>query len=316
MEYRIGSFNLKNFGYSSEKDFYKIAQIIVNEELDVVALQEILSEGRGVKRYLEQCVKYDLYNWDFCWASPHESSDYEKIADMIRGDKRGEGYAYLWNKKKFKLAEMSVLGKERIFEPRIVNSLSMDVHVDCSIFSRAPYYIRLQPLYGGFFELRLINIHIYFGDKTLNSIAKRKVEYGILTKDIYPSLSKKRYGNFRAAYTVAMGDYNLNIFTPGVKDGNDSINPVHFYNEGEKIVHVITDQYELSTLKLPDNSYQEKLNAYSNNYDHFTFSPELSNFNKVSFETIDAVNKYCNGDFEYYYKKISDHIPIVMTIDI
>lgn len=61
MEIRIGSFNMNNFGGSSNKDFGKIAEIIVEENLDVVALQEIFSEGRGVSRLLEQNVKYELY---------------------------------------------------------------------------------------------------------------------------------------------------------------------------------------------------------------------------------------------------------------
>lgn len=102
MEYKIGSFNMKNFGANSQKDFEKIAEIIVGEQLDIVALQEILSEGKGVQRFLEESVKYDLYDWDFCCASPRESSDIEKIRDMVVNDTRGECYAYLWNKKQFK----------------------------------------------------------------------------------------------------------------------------------------------------------------------------------------------------------------------
>ena len=69
MEIKIGSFNLKKFGASSKKDFEKIAEIIVSEDLDIVALQEIFSEGKGVNRLLEQSVKYELYNWDYCFAA-------------------------------------------------------------------------------------------------------------------------------------------------------------------------------------------------------------------------------------------------------
>ena len=317
LDYKIGSFNLKNFGANSKKDLEKIAQIITEEQLDVVALQEILSEGKGVKRLLEQCVKYELYDWDFCCASPRESTDLEKISDMVVNDTRGECYAYLWNKKKFKLVEMTKLGQNRIFEPRIINSLSNDVEVDCSVFARAPYYIRLQPLFGGFFELRLINIHIYYGSNRLSSIAKRIIEYDLLTHDIYPNLSTRRYGNFRTAYTVAMGDYNLNIYTPGINTVNESyLIPVYSYVDGQKTVRVVTDQKDLSTLKRSGTANREQLSGYANNYDHFTYSPELSNFNRVSFAAIDAVNKYCKGDFEYYNNNISDHVPIVMNINI
>ena len=30
---------------------------------------------------------------------------------------------------------------------------------------------------------------------------------------------------------------------------------------------------------------------------------------------IDAVRKYCDDNFEEYYKKVSDHIPIMMTVE-
>lgn len=323
MQYRIASFNMKNFGANARKDFQKIAEIIVEEDLDVVALQEILSEGKGIQKLLEQCVKYELYGWDFCCASPHETTDPDKISDMVIHDKRGECYAYLWNRKRFKLLEFSKMGKQRVFEPRIINSLSHDVHVDCSFFARTPYYIRLQPLYGGFFELRLIDIHIYYGDNSLSSINKRKIEFDVLTQSIYPAISERRYGQNRAAYTIAMGDYNLNIFSPNVQTRakNCYLTKVHTYSDGKEKVQVLTVQDQLTTLKnLDRNSGSENIDeaggGYANNYDHFTYSPELSDFVSVAYETIDAVKKYCDGDFSYYRKNISDHLPIVVTVEI
>lgn len=200
MEIRIGSFNMNNFGGSSNKDFGKIAEIIVEENLDVVALQEIFSEGRGVSRLLEQNVKYELYNWDYCFAAPSESRDITKMEDMVVKKTRSEGYAFLWKKSRFKKVEFSKLGETRRFEPRIINSLSKDVCVDCSFFARAPYYIRLQPIHGGFFELRLVNVHIFFGDTKLSSIEKRQAEYAVLTQQIYPEICQNTYGQNRTPY--------------------------------------------------------------------------------------------------------------------
>lgn len=51
-------------------------------------------------------------------------------------------------------------------------------------------------------------------------------------------------------------------------------------------------------------------------YDHFTYSPETSPFTGVSCHAIDVVSKYCGGDFVYYQKNISDHIPVVIEIEI
>lgn len=314
---------MNNFSANSKKDFEKIAEIIVEEEFDVVALQEILSAGKGVKRLLEQCVDYELYNWDIRCEAPQESKDPAKITDMISHDSRGECYAYLWNKKRFKLVEYSKLGDTRVFEPRIINSLSTDVNVDCSFFARTPYYIRLQPVHGGFFELRLVNIHIYYGGKDAASIDERRVEFDVLTQDIYPQICKKRYGQFRPAYTVALGDYNLNILTPNVqtKDKNCYLTNVYTYSDGIKTAQILTVQDQLTTLKIPNendigSAQLSNPNLYANNFDHFTYSPELSQFKTVQFETIDAVNKYCDGDFAYYRTNISDHLPIAMTVEI
>ena len=52
MGYKIGSFNLRNLGLaamgsSNERDLKLIARIIRKEKFDVVALQEVLSEGKA-----------------------------------------------------------------------------------------------------------------------------------------------------------------------------------------------------------------------------------------------------------------------------
>lgn len=195
------------------------------------------------------------------------------------------------------------MGKIRIFDPRIINSLSNDVNVDCSFFARTPYYIRLQPLYGGFFELRLVNVHIYWGDDSISKINKRKKEFDTIVQSIYPEISQKRYGQNRVAYTIAMGDYNLNIFGPLVQRKNACLSEVFTYSDGKKTAQVLTVQDQLTTLKYSDSENDlDNEKRYANNYDHFTYSPELSQFNSVSYETIDAVNKYCGGDFSYYKK--------------
>ena len=312
MEYKIGSFNMCRFGKNAKKDFAKVAEIITNERLDVVAMQEIFSEGQGVKKLLSECINYELYNWDFCFGSPKESADYEKIRDMIEKQTRGEGYVYLWKRSKFKLLEYKALGKERVFDPRIVSK--NDAGVDCSGLARAPYYIRLQPKYGGFYELRLINIHIFYGNTSRSSIEKRTIEYEILTKDIYPHISTRAYGQNRTPYTIAMGDYNLNLWAPGINTlyKNCYIPSVYSYAENGKSISIYTVQEQLSTLLKKDNGNT----GYANNFDHFTYSPELSQFVSVSYETVDAVNKYCNGDYEYYLNNISDHLPVVMTVNI
>lgn len=306
MRYRIASFNMKNWGKNPSRDFEKISDIIVEEDLDIVAFQEIWSEGAGVKRLLQEDVKHQLYNWDLHWAVPRETRDLTKIAETI--SRRSEGYAYIWNARKFKLTETTTLqGAIRKYEPRIVQR-------HASSFVRAPYYIRLQPLYGGFFDLRLLNIHIYHGgSSTWSNIEKRKQEYATLVKEIYPEVSQRRYGDFRPAYTIAMGDYNLNIIRPNITDLPDDKGA--FLNVDEEIISI--PQYGIvQTFQDQKTTLKSKENGYANNFDHFTYSPDHSSFSDVSFQVIDAVEKYCDGDFSYYLKNISDHLPIVMEIEL
>ena len=320
MEYRIGSFNVQNWSLGSSKDFEVIANIIKRENLDVVAFQEILSEGAGLRRLLEQCVKYQLNNWEMCWGYPNEPSDYEKQQEMIKKDRRREGYAYIWNASKFKLAETSVLGKKRIFTPRIVNAEDgKDApNLSRSFFARTPYYIRLHPCNGTFFELRLINIHIFHGNNnSLANIAKRKEEFEKLVCEVLPAIDQRRFGNFRDTYTIAMGDYNLNILRPEYpsQDKNAFLHEIMVASEYGN-ARIITVQDKLTSLKDPDNTEvvgTESKDIGKNNYDHFSYRANA--FANISWNVIEAVDKYCDGDLSVYRKTISDHLPIMIKFD-
>ena len=152
----------------TKRDFTRIAEIIRKEQFDVVAFQEILSQGQS----LEYLLKYSLPGWDMRWAEPKESSDYSKMKD-----KRGEGYAFAWDARRMRLASSSTDEGFRVYEPRIVDEA---LRYDASFFARTPYYARFIPVNGGFFEFRLINVHLHYGNNSLNEINKRKAEYDFL----------------------------------------------------------------------------------------------------------------------------------------
>lgn len=144
----------------------------------------------------------------------------------------------------------------------------------------------------------------------------------MLVQKIYPQINQEPYGNFRSAYTIAMGDYNLSIFRPYIQNRSKAfLSEVYNYSEGRESYQVITMQEQLTTLCKPDKTGDQEqepspASNYANNYDHFTYSPETSPFTGVSCHAIDVVSKYCGGDFEYYQKNISDHIPVVIEIEI
>ena len=109
---RIGSFNVKNLSEGTGRDLARIAKMINHYELDIVALQEVLSEGRvihntesdetkGVAKYYNDALtKHLLGEWDSVWRQPQVRGKNEKY---LGTDQRGEGYALLWRTDKFEL---------------------------------------------------------------------------------------------------------------------------------------------------------------------------------------------------------------------
>ena len=294
----------------TKRDFDAIAEIISKENFDVVAFQEILSEGQA----LDSLVKYFLPDWDIRWGEPNESMDPSK-----NKDKRGEGYAFIWNKKRLTLASSSTVTGNRVYEPR---SVSDAIRFDSKFFARTPYYIRLIPVNGGFFEFRLINIHLHFGDNTKTEIQKRQEEFQLLTERIYPTISQeRRYGNNREAYTIIMGDYNLNLY----KFRGEAEKRINKYtyipsdvSVGDQKIKTVQD--ELTTLKASSRDEQTEddnpKRGYAQNYDHFSFDVSRFDREDIKFRAsrVDAVRKYCQDDFEVYNATISDHAPIKLVI--
>ena len=309
MSYRIGSFNLKNLGQramgkENSRNLRKIAEIIRKEDFDIVALQEVLSEGKAFsleQDMLKRSILYELgtSEWDFAWA--HAESE---------NDLRSEGYAFLWKKKRFRLPVAKLEnGTKRTFYPRICR-LNRD------LMKRKPYYARFVARGGPYFEIRLLCVHIHFTDKN-----QRRQELDNLLKEVYPQVEDRVYYKGRPSYTVILGDYNAELKT--------SFNTSGFYVGDIEIAErwgnkrIKTVQYEKTTLKTKcDNNatdgdegeYQDR--GYANNYDHFSYDVDKFLGVQIHEQRIDAVRKYCNDDFETYFKTVSDHVPIVMEMSL
>ncbi len=322
MGYKIGSFNMHNLGVSalsktSKRNLAKIAEIIRNEEFDVIALQEVLSEGKAFTYERESIKKSILWElggektWGFEWAD----------ASAQDASQRGEGYAFLWNKRRLRLATTPLEnGTVREFKPQMLKG------VKCRGMQRYPYYARFTPqgtLGGTNFELRLICIHTYYGNDTLVHRAIRQNELDVVMKEIYSQIYDKVYKNDMPHYTIILGDYNVELrrqWRRGpaylVADDNDEVE-VAAWGKCKKVKTVLDELTTLKTVKSADNdSVELGGNGYSCNYDHFSF--EEAQFQGVSYDVrrIDAVKQYCNDDFEEYFHAISDHVPIMMEINL
>lgn len=298
--YKIGSFNCLNFGMGSSKNDKAFADIITNSKYDIVALQEIKGKN-ALYRILRLLPNY--------WTG---------IADDQVND-----YAFIWNTRRFKLADSLEAGISREYKPRIYKQYRIDRKAGQMDLVREPFFARFFPVGGAtpYIEIRIINAHIRFSkgksessyedDNSISAITMRKNEFEILTKAIYAKEADKRYGNNRPSYTILLGDYNLNCISSLAKPPY-LIEAFEIEETARSKKIITTIQHELSTLKKESDDD----NIFANNYDHFTFDAVRFNNVLVSCKRINAVEDYCKGDSEEYRKMISDHVPVLMEMTI
>ena len=313
MAYIIGSFNMFKFSFQSDseirKDFAVLSRIIRDNRFDIIALQEVFSPNA-----LDRLLNYlGRYEWDGVWGSP---TSFSSIA--------AEGYGFIWNKNRMRLAVTTLPdGSKKTFRPHIYNQYRVDRRMGQTPLIRNPYYARFEPLDGSFCEIRLINTHIMFskGNSTnqlldIGAVVMRKREFDILTQALYNSISDKRYGNNRPAYTIILGDYNLNLRTSGAAGA--FLNEIVMVQDRGQIKRLITVQDKLTTLKANKAGSQEDFgfSYWANNYDHFTY--DMDRFSSVSAVSsrINTVKDYCNDDYELHRKTVSDHVPIALKLNL
>ena len=310
MSYRIGSFNLKNLGQTAmgkehPRDLAKIAEIIRTEDFDVVALQEVLSEGKALSLEQDSVKRSILYElgtseWDFAWA--HAESE---------TDPRSEGYAFLWKKTRFRLPVAQLEnGTKRTFYPRICR-LRRD------LMTRKPYYARFVARGGPYFEIRLLCVHTHFTDKV-----QRRQELDNLLKEVYPQVEDRVYYKGRPSYTIILGDYNAELRRLFINTSGFYVADIETADRwGGKKIKTVQD--EKTTLKRRFDNDDQDADAsayagegYANNYDHFSYDFDRFSSVQIDVKRIDAVATYCGGNFETYFKTVSDHVPIVMEMSL
>ena len=318
MSFYIGSFNMYKYSAfesneESRKDVSRIAQVIRDAQFDIVALQEVFS-AEAVNRIARALGE----NWTGSWASP---PSYSKVA--------AEGYGFIWNTNRFDLANYDGIKRE----PAIFNQYRIDISSGQRPLIRNPYYGRFVPTFMDLrVELRLINAHILFSktssesDETLknepSALAMRRNEFRVLASALYPKLEDRVYGNNVKAYTILLGDYNLNLkqsFAFGsYLSGRLEPESIMLY-DGHSVKEIITVQEDLTTLKKnpPDGSQSVDITnptCWANNYDHFTYDKRLFEGVLIRASRVNSLD-YC-ADYNEHRKVISDHVPIRLEIDL
>lgn len=293
--YKIGSFNCLNFGRGEKKDVRKFAEIIKGENFDIIALQEIRGKT-ALMRILDELRKISRINW-------------EGVADDKVTD-----YAFIWNSTKFELANSRESGKDWTYAPRIYQQYRIDKKAGQKELIRNPFYARFFPRRGPYIEIRLINTHIRFSkgssedNNFIGAVEMRRNEYDVLTKAIYAKEADKRYGNNRPAYTILLGDYNLNL--PSSNAGSPYLLETFIIEDEYNPKIIRTVQSSRTTLIKEGDEEKNENNAFVNNYDHFTYDEKRFGNIISNSERVNAVKKYCADDYSTYAKTVSDHVPI------
>ena len=316
-QYTIGSFNVNNLSRSTSTRYRasQIADILRHEGMDLVAFQEVIDADALIP------ILGSLGpNWDSVWIN---SRPKQGMPDVDH-DPRGEGYAFLWDKRRLRKIQTTLLnGSEEIDEPKTFDHYRVDKSLGQKELIRDPVFGRFTAsgLGGGNFELRLLCDHIRYNgiseEKDRFFWPMRHNEFDVLAKTLYPRLADAQYGTQMPAYTIVLGDYNMNLQRIWTKQPYMSAAEETVLVDQKKI---ITVQDQLTTLKKPNyKKPEEKTAGYQHNYDHFSYDAgRLSSLNPVARRIDIVANSYYSiyyGDYDRYREEISDHLPIVLTLN-
>lgn len=314
MSYCIGSFNLRDFNFSNKstdgyeetlkRDCNKIAKIIVEENFDVVALQELNAPWpleyltSVLNKYKDSIREYECV---FGTDMPNQS-----------GSKDPERYGFIWNAKRL-----------RLLKTKKNNNPGYYQNAGAIGLIRPPYYARFTArgmLGGSNFELRLVNTHISAASREEDRIN----EFNVLVKQVLPRICDHQGELLEnevqmPAYTFLLGDYNL-ILNKSERAiyRIDTVTSTRYTGKARAYVTV---QDEPTTLKIPNNQIYIE-DCYANNYDHFTYETDLDNKLILTPQRIEALEIYYLDEREpsdklrAYRMNISDHVPIKMTVDL
>lgn len=319
MSYRIGSFNMRNFSLSaaSKRDLERIARIINGEKLDIVALQEVLSEGKGLGSLKNRLRG----NWTYC--CPRQETR-ARDNPYLSVDERGEAYAFLWNTDR---VELLLDEKAQPIEPKPWHTYKARRREGAFPLIRDPLYGRFK-VKGQNIELRLITTHIIHGKPERTAIeppggpvGMRRNEFNILAGDIYPRIADDRR-NVRCLvpYTILLGDYNLNLESSGIHSA--TIPDIACFDErGRRLEGVLDGPRVIYTVQERPTTVGRF--DYANNYDHFSYDRQVKDRQIVRAACpIDAAHRYAvvagqseEALFADYRDKVSDHVPIVIEIE-
>ncbi len=335
MKIKIASFNVRNMSLgNSAKKMDAIAGIVNENDIDIIALQEVLSEGKMLsgssinsnnRQGQEIVYQHSLISrmknpdqWSAVWGNPQTQSKYYPY---IGSDSRGEGYGFLWNNKRFELPQTSDNKKE--IYPRIWRNYH--------VLDKNSSKLRLvrDPFFGRFIikdtsvEIRLITTHIVYGkpkDENLNveldygSSTMRKNEFNVLAGQIYQRVNDYHMTQKPTVpYTIILGDYNLNLPESGA--GSPYVPDIACFDDyGHLLEANGSISHNIYTVQANRSTLSSDGSKYSNNYDHFSFD-ERTREEIIKEDSIKIINVGKTVDERKKFRDtVSDHVPIIVEL--
>lgn len=276
----VATWNIANLGAQQrrDQDLSIIAEIV--SWFDIVAVQECRENFGNL---------FDI------------QKKLPKSYRIIMSDASGndERMAFLYDSRKLSIEEE--VG-EIAFPPSQFKSVKLPgIDVPFSGFDRNPY---LAAFSVGSTSMMFVNVHLYFGDETPESMARRSLETFAVAK--WADLRKNSPYSFTREL-VALGDFNMPKCEPG-----------------DPIYKALTK----FGLELPDHSTQITSSISSNaNYDQIAFFPETTrkyftgqkgvfDFDAVIFPDLwqNGINTKNFKAYLRYY--ISDHRPMWVQLSV
>ncbi|MBS1471667.1 MAG: hypothetical protein HP023_14105 [Lachnospiraceae bacterium] len=331
MDLTIGSFNVENLSLKNDEQRDKckiIADIILRNKFDIVALQEVQDKNNSI----QEICKY-LKNYAGC----DSSSVYERLR-LNNFCKSNTDYAYIWNRRQVQLCTdpnvysglakclnkcwdhylenlvrilIAIMQQDKGISLFLQKNIPLfpDISKEDKVERYRPYIeatLRktLRPpliacfvpgtLWGSLFsEIRLINTHVCFGEDSKKFEDIRRLEMKFIQGELHTAINTFRAGNFRSVYTIIAGDFNLSLAP------TDQISMIYDDIKSER--HQMTTVQTQPTTK----------NGFGENYDHFAFDA-----NHITERVAPRLNICSIPAIDEQERNVSNHIPIKMNLHI
>lgn len=348
MALTIASFNLYTFSSSENrafpKDYAEVADMILRTKADVIALQEVIDE-RALNEVLSQLNGHS--------SAKCEWRTYFDKKQTWRNNR--EGYAFIWNEKRLTLArddDGQVILPELMtrytslkrpplvgrFAP--VNAWDLDIEL-CIINTHIIFNPdKYQSEHSEFFGATAMRVFEYskIAKQLYPAVGNRPRTYAVVAGDynLKSSILAKANALFQAQGDVDMASIQTDRSTIKVCEPTDDStvqnqNPDENASQAAKglmavyngVIRFLGLAGEEKSIRLSIGKTSQREAAldgdYANDYDHFSFSRRrvggyLKNAHRIDIPS--SLFPLPQHRFHSYKQDVSDHVPVVATLDL